>query len=255
MVENEYNSSLKALLTSTQTKNTLSLPHQEKKMPAKIVYLHTPLGSDDKAAIDSVQANKLVDSKYETKVIDTKMSTRVKFSVGSVSDAIEFINARTSDRGYSPYVGVSERTELIRKNLVFMQEAYLKEALAFALRTTETTKEEWTMVRPFEENDKTVYINHTGEDYNVIDCTSGKALRVTNDSNYTGAGAITVQPRISMNPKDCTITFKLVVKSVALYQGREVNNFSDELYDVELPEGMSMPPPIAMEPGRKRMRA
>tara|TARA_Y100001937_G_scaffold95467_1_gene129686 strand:+ start:1387 stop:2052 length:666 start_codon:yes stop_codon:yes gene_type:complete len=209
-------------------------------MPLRTIDLNQALSGSEKAVLDQVRADSLAESAYETKVIKHQLPERIRFTVGTINNRVDFINSEKKG-GVSPWVAVSGDCKQLHENIVFMQEAYLREALSFALKNTETTKEEWTLIRPFAVSDKPVYLNHDKIHDNVCIFSAERPFFATNNNNYTGAGMMTLSPRLSMDEKTCTIRFKLFVKTAALYEGREVDNFSDELFDIDLPEGVSMP--------------
>ena len=209
-------------------------------MPLRTIDLNQSLSASEKAVLEQVRADSLAESAYDTKVIKHQLPERIRFTVGTIDNRVDFINSEKKS-GVSPWIAVSGDVKSLQENIVFMQEQYLKEALAFALRTTETTKEEWTLIRPFEVSDKPVYLNHEKIHDNVCIFSSERPFFANNNNNYTGSGMMTLSPRLSMDAKTCTIRFKLFVKTAALYEGREVDNFSDELFDIDLPEGVAMP--------------
>jgi hypothetical protein len=223
-------------------------------MPLRTIDLAAPTSESDRAIMESVRMSAIIESRYDNKVIRSDHSARLRFTSGTIHNQISLINAKTSDRGYAPYIGIAEEPEGLRENLCILQEAYLQKALAFVTKDGKTKPEEWTLVRPFdaEELGKTIYINHNGVDDNVCVFSGAKPMVGTNDTNYTGMGMATLNPRVSVNHKECKIVFKLVVMKVAIYQGREVTNFSDELYDVDAPEGAEMP--VADSKPKKRSR-
>lgn len=221
-------------------------------MPLRTIDLAATTTDSDRTLMESVRMTSIVESRYDNKVIRSDHAARLRFTAGTIHNQLSLINAKTSDRGYAPYVGIGEEPEGLRNNLCFLQEAYLAKALEFVIRDGKSKAEEWTLVRPFDMEDmgKTIYINHNGVDDNVCVFAGAKPVLGTNDTNYTGMGMVTLNPRVSVNHKECKIVFKLVVMKVAIYQGREVSNFSDELYDVDTPEGVEMP----AADGRKRAR-
>lgn len=220
-------------------------------MPCRTINLNSSLEGSSRAIIESVRAEGIAESAYDTKVIRQRLPERVRFTVGTIAERVDLINSEKSN-GVSPWVAISGDVKTLQDNIMFMQESYLSEALSFALRTTETTKEEWTLVRPFDGGDKPVYLNHDKIHDNVCMFNEEGPYFVINNCNYTGRGMVTVSPRISMDAKTCTIRFKLFVKAVAIYEGREVQNFSDELFDVDLPEGMVMPASDRNNNGKRR---
>lgn len=224
-------------------------------MPLRTIDLAAPTSDSDRTIMESVRMSSLVESRYDNKVIRSDHAARLRFTAGTIHNQLSLINAKTSDRGYAPYVGIAEEPEGFRENLCTLQEAYLEKALAFVVKDGKTKPEEWTLVRPFDMEDmgKTIYINHNGVDDNVCVFSGSKPTIGTNDTNYTGMGMITLNPRVSVNHKECKIVFKLVVMKVAIYQGREVSNFSDELYDIDAPEGAEMPV-VESSKGKKRSR-
>ena len=209
-------------------------------MPLRTIDLNQPLSGPETALLEQVHADSLAESAYETKVIKHQLPERIRFTVGTIDNRVDFINSEKKG-GVSPWIAVSGDVKKLQENIVFMQEKYLKEALNFALRTTETTKEEWTLIRPFAISEKPVYLNHEKIHENVCIFGGERPFFGNNNNNYTGSGMMTLSPRLSMDAKTCTIRFKLFVKTAALYEGREVDNFSDELFDIDLPEGVSMP--------------
>ncbi len=221
-------------------------------MPLRTIDLAAATTDSDRTIMDTVRMSSIVESRYDNKVIRSDHPARLRFTAGTIHNQLSLINAKTSDRGYAPYVGIGEEPENLRNNLCFLQEAYLAKALEFVIRDGKSKAEEWTLVRPFDIEDmgRTIYINHNGVDGNVCVFSGAKPVLGTNDANYTGMGMVTLNPRVSVNHKECKIVFKMVVMKVAIYQGREVSNFSDELYDVDIPEGVEMP----MGEGRKRAR-
>lgn len=219
-------------------------------MPLRTIDLNQNLAPEDKAMLESVRAGSVAESAYDTKVIKHQLPERVRFTVGTITNQVDFINSEKS--GVSPWIAVSGDVQRLHENIVFMQDAYLKEALSFALRTTETTKEEWTMIRPFAVSDKPVYLNHDKVSDNIAIFSGERPFFASNNNNYTGMGMLTLSPRLSIDTKTCTLRFKLFVKTAALYSGREVENFSDELFDVDLPEGMEMPTTERVPSKRRR---
>ena len=111
-------------------------------MPVRSVDLAAPLDSASKALIEHLRCVMLVESKYDTKVIRSELPERTKFTLGTIDNQLDLINAKTSDRGYSPYVGISSNIATIRSSLIHVQECYLASALEFALKETGTSKEE-----------------------------------------------------------------------------------------------------------------
>lgn len=220
-------------------------------MPLRTIDLNQTMSGTDRATLEQVRAESVADSAYDTKVIKHQLPERVRFTVGTISNRVDFINSEKKG-GVSPWVAISNDVSTLHSNIVFMQEAYLAEALNFALRTTQTTKEEWTLIRPFVESDKPVYLNHDKIHDNIAVFTSDRPFFASNNNNYTGRGMMTLSPRLSIDSKTCTLRFKLFIKTAALYEGREVENFSDELFDVDLPEGMEMP--TTESSGHKRPR-
>lgn len=241
------------LFRQTVTANTESsiLPVSKTTMPLRTIDLNQTMTGADRATLEQVRAESVAESAYDTKVIKHQLPERVRFTVGTLQNRVDFINSEKK-AGVSPWVAISNEVATLHENIVFMQEAYLSEALSFALRTTETTKEEWTLIRPFAVSDKPVYLNHDKIQDNIAVFTSERPFFATNNNNYTGRGMMTLSPRLSIDVKNCTLRFKLFVKTAALYEGREVENFSDELFDVDLPEGMEMP--TTEVPGHKRAR-
>lgn len=216
------------------------------------INLNAPLTAEHKAVLDSLRMISLVDSRYDNKVVKSEMSKRARITVGVLQSQVSLINAKTSDRGYTPYVGISDNCEIIRKNLCAVQEVYLDAALKFATKDGKSSPEEWTLVRPFDESDKTVYINYNGVENSVILFQNREQPElVSNDGNYTGQGMCTLNPRVTINAKEGKIVFKVVIVKCALYSGGEVTSFNDDLVNPDLPEGMAMP--IDFNPKKRRM--
>jgi hypothetical protein len=220
-------------------------------MPLRTIDFNQALSASDKAVLEQIRCDSVAESAYDTKVIKHQLPERIRFTVGTINNQVDYINAEKKS-GVSPWVGVNGDVKTLQENIVFMQDLYLKEALAYALRTTETTKEEWTLVRPFEVNDKPVYLNHDKIHDNICMFGGDKPYFATNNNNYTGSGMVTLSARLSIDTKNCTIRFKLFVKTAAFYAGREVDNFSDELFDVDLPEGVEMPTSERVPAKRRR---
>tara|TARA_Y100000033_G_scaffold36845_1_gene35734 strand:+ start:1862 stop:2524 length:663 start_codon:yes stop_codon:yes gene_type:complete len=206
-------------------------------MPTRAIDLNQDLEGATKAVLESARCEGIRESAYDTKVLRMSFPERVKLVVGTDKKRVDFINSE-KNAGVSPWVGITNDKDRLQANIVFLQEAYLKEALSFALKATETTKDEWTLVRPFEVNDKPVYLNHESISDNVANYAASEPYYGSNNVNYSGAGMLTVSPRVSMNQKDCTLRFKLLVKAVGLFEGRAVDSFVDDLFDVDVPEGM-----------------
>ena len=216
--------------------------------------LNSPLQTAHKSVLNSLRMISLVESRYDNKVVKSEMSKRARITVGTLDKQVALINAKTSDRGYTPYVGLSDNCDVLRANLCVVQEAYLEAALKFATKDGKSTAEEWTLVRPFEESDKTVYINYNGVENSVILFQNREQPElVSNDGNYTGQGMCTLNPRVTINAKEGKIVFKVVIVKCALYSGGEVTSFNDDLVNPDLPAGMEMP--IDFNPGKKRRHA
>lgn len=216
--------------------------------------LNLPLEDAHRSILNSIRMLGLVESRYDNKVVKSEMNKRARITVGTLDKQVSLLNAKTSDRGYTPYVGISDNCELIRKNLYEVQEAYLDAALAFAIKDGKSTKEEWTLVRPFDKSDKTVYINYNGVENSVILFQNREQPELmTNDGNYTGQGMCTLNPRVTINSKEGKIVFKVVIVKCALYSGGEVTSFNDDLVNPDLPAGMEMP--IDFNPPKRRRNA
>lgn len=205
--------------------------------------------SHEKEFVELIRMTEIVDSKWDTKPIRGSLPDRARFTIGNPEKPLSIINGRTSDRGYTPYVGISECLDVIMANLIVMQEAYLKEALRFVMESTGTPESQWTLVRSVDEDKPTLYINHREITRNVVIVNGSEATTHTNDANYTGSGAVTISAWCSVNMKQSKIMFKLGVSRVGLYDGREVESFSDELNDIDLPEGVFL---VKEESNKKR---
>lgn len=213
--------------------------------------LNARLAAEHKDVLNSLRLVGLVESRFDNKVIRGELNKRARITLGSLERQIPIFNAKTSDRGYTPFVGISDNCDTIRKNLCAVQDIYLDAALKFATKDGKSTPEEWTLVRPFEESDKTVYINYNGVENSILLFQNREQPDlVTNDGNYTGQGMCTLNPRVTINQKEGKIVFKIVVVKCALYSGGEVANFNDDLINPDLPPGMEMP--IDFNPMKKR---
>ena len=216
------------------------------------ITLNSPMAPEHKSVLNSVRMLSLVESRYDNKVVKSEMNRRARVTVGTMQSQVSILNAKTSDRGYTPYVGFSDNCEVIRKNLCAVQEAYLDAALQFATKDGKSSAEEWTLVRPFEQSDKTVYVNYNGvENAMILFQNREQPELVSNDGNFTGQGMCTLNPRVTINAKEGKIVFKVVIVKCALYSGGEVTSFNDDLVNPDLPEGMEMP--IDFNPKKRRI--
>ena len=213
--------------------------------------LNASLTAEHKDLLKSIRMLSLVESRYDNKVVKSEMKRRARITVGTLGTQVSLLNAKTSDRGYTPYVAFGDNCAKIRANLCTVQEAYLDAALKFATKDGKSSAEEWTLVRPFDESDKTVYINYNGvENAMILFQNREQPELVTNDSNYTGQGMCTLNPRVTINAKEGKIVFKVVIVKCAMYSGGEVTSFNDDLVNPDLPEGMEMP--VDFAPSKKR---
>lgn len=204
----------------------------------------------DKEFVELIRVTEIVETKKgDNKPLRANLPERARFTLGNPEKPLSILNGRTSDKGYHPYVGISECMDVIIPNLMTMQEAYLKEALRFVTESTETPESQWTLVRSVQDDKPTLYINHREVGRNVVIVNGNEATFHTNDANYTGTGAVTINAWCSVNVKESIIRFKIGVSRVGLYAGREVESFSDDLNDVDLPDGVFL---VKDSPNKRR---